>query len=127
MAGGRWAVRRGAWGVRREVRAAPVDRPVKSQARAGLARREGRLLETVAAAFLAGLVGSPHCVGMCGGFAAAVGRSSSRRAGGRPARLLPVLNARAGVLLWHLGRLTTYATLGALAAGAGERCPGCSP
>ncbi len=50
----------------------------------------------VIAAALAGLVGSPHCVGMCGGFATAAG------------------------LPWHAGRLTTYALLGAL-AGLGAR------
>ena len=44
--------------------------------------------------------------------------------GERPARLLPVLNARSGVLLWHLGRLTTYAVLGALAGAFGSVIPG---
>lgn len=52
------------------------------------------------AALLAGVVGSPHCMGMCGGFAMACG------------------GARQGVA-WHLGRLTTYATLGAIAATFG--------
>ena len=122
MTGGRWAVRREAWGVGREPR--PSTDPLTRRRGRGLARREGRLLETVAAAFLAGLVGSPHCVGMCGGFAAAAGQSSSRRAGERPALLLPVLNARGGVLLWHLGRLTTYAVLGALAGAFGSVIPG---
>ncbi len=54
---------------------------------------------TITGAALAGLAGSPHCVGMCGGFAAAVGD--------RPA----------STLAWSLGRLSTYALLGA-AAGA---------
>lgn len=50
--------------------------------------------------FLLGLVGSTHCVGMCGGF-------------------VVCLQARArapvGVAVaWHLGRLLTYAMLGAL-------------
>jgi len=52
-------------------------------------------------AFLAGLVGSPHCIGMCGAFCSA----SSSRAGGQA--------------LWHAGRLTTYAVLGSVAGLAG--------
>lgn len=52
-------------------------------------------------AFLAGLVGSPHCIGMCGAFCTA----ASSRPGGQA--------------LWHAGRLTTYAVLGALAGLAG--------
>ena len=52
-------------------------------------------------ALVAGLVGSPHCVGMCGGLAAAAPGPS-----------------------WHLGRLTTYAALGALAASVGWALPG---
>ena len=59
-------------------------------------------------AFLAGLAGSPHCVLMCGPFAAACSRIS----GGR------------GVLGWHLGRITSYAALGALAGLAGGAVPG---
>jgi len=54
-------------------------------------------MSLVAAAALAGLVGTPHCIGMCGGF------------------------ATAGGALWHAGRLTTYAALGAVAAEAGGR------
>lgn len=53
------------------------------------------------AALVAGLVGSPHCVGMCGPFAASCARSP--------------LDATA----WHVGRLGTYATLGAVAGAFG--------
>ena len=56
----------------------------------------------VGAALLAGLVGSPHCAGMCGGLAAAVGDTR----------------------LWHAGRLTTYALLGVGAASLGSQVPG---
>jgi uncharacterized protein len=59
-----------------------------------------------AAATLAGLLGSPHCVGMCGGFATSCGRRSR------------------GLGLWHAGRLTTYITLGALAGTFGAVLPG---
>ncbi|MFN7147839.1 MAG: sulfite exporter TauE/SafE family protein, partial [Myxococcota bacterium] len=50
-------------------------------------------------ALTAGLLGSPHCVGMCGPFVTATGRSA-------PA--------------WHAGRLLTYVTLGALAGAVGS-------
>jgi sulfite exporter TauE/SafE len=54
---------------------------------------------------MAGL-GSPHCAGMCGGFAS-VCASTWRSAAA-----------------WHAGRLTTYATLGALAGAFGRMLPG---
>lgn len=57
-------------------------------------------------AFMAGLVGSLHCIGMCGGFAVACG--------GR---------AR-DTFLWHFGRTATYAILGALAGAFGSMMPG---
>jgi sulfite exporter TauE/SafE len=60
----------------------------------------------LAAAFLAGLLGSLHCVGMCGAFAA----SCTRAAAGLPA--------------WHAGRIATYALLGALAGSVGHLLPG---
>ena len=53
------------------------------------------------AALGGGLLGSAHCVGMCGPFAAAC--AGSRRLSG-----------------WHLGRLATYVLLGGLAGGVGE-------
>ncbi|MBX6365549.1 MAG: sulfite exporter TauE/SafE family protein, partial [Gemmatimonadetes bacterium] len=64
------------------------------------------MTSTIAAAALAGLMGSPHCVAMCGGFATACARP------------------RRGLLAWHAGRLTTYATLGALAGATGAALPG---
>jgi sulfite exporter TauE/SafE len=64
------------------------------------------MLELITSAFIAGLIGSPHCIGMCGVFASACSRS------------LP------GHAAWHAGRLTTYAALGALAGWAGHLIPG---
>lgn len=58
--------------------------------------------------FLAGLAGSLHCVGMCGGFACALG--GDRRG---PAASL------ARHLVYNTGRLASYCFLGALAAVAG--------
>ncbi len=63
------------------------------------------LFPALTATFLAGLAGSPHCIGMCGGFAA----SCAGRDGGTA---------------WHLGRLSTYALLGALAGAFGAILPG---
>lgn len=60
----------------------------------------------VLGAFVAGLVGSPHCVGMCGAFASACARPASHGAA------------------YHLGRLTTYAALGATVGALGARLPG---
>lgn len=63
------------------------------------------MIPSLGAAALAGLVGSPHCMGMCGGFAVACG------------------TGRRGVA-WHAGRLSTYAVLGALAGAFGAVLPG---
>ncbi len=49
------------------------------------------------AAFLLGLTGSLHCMGMCGVLALAAGRSTLR------------------TLLYHIGRTTTYLTMGIVA------------
>ena len=57
------------------------------------------MLAVLGSSLLAGLVGSPHCVGMCGGLAASG----------------PT---------WHLGRLFTYLALGAGLAGLGAVIPG---
>ena len=54
-------------------------------------------------AFLAGLLGSGHCFGMCGGIAAGLGAMSRGRA------LVPALQ-------FNLARLVSYAVLGLVAA-----------
>jgi sulfite exporter TauE/SafE len=54
-------------------------------------------------AFLAGLLGSGHCFGMCGGIAAGLGAMSRGRA------VLPALQ-------FNLARLASYAVLGLIAA-----------
>lgn len=64
------------------------------------------MIPLLASALVAGLMGSPHCVAMCGAFAS----SCARVPGGLPA--------------WHLGRVATYAALGALAGGLGAVIPG---
>jgi sulfite exporter TauE/SafE len=59
--------------------------------------------------FAAGFAGSFHCIGMCGGFACALGRDA--RGGG--ATVLRHLS-------YNTGRLTTYCFLGALAGALGQ-------
>ncbi len=59
--------------------------------------------------FLGGLLGSAHCVGMCGGFALALGTR-------------PGLAANLGrQTAYSLGRIFTYASLGAMAGFTGRR------
>lgn len=59
--------------------------------------------------FAAGFAGSFHCIGMCGGFACALGRDPS----GHDATVLRHL-------LYNTGRLTTYCFLGGLAGALGQ-------
>ncbi len=59
--------------------------------------------------FLAGFAGSFHCIGMCGGFACALG-ADPRGAGATSVRHV----------LYNTGRLTTYCFLGVLAGGLGQ-------
>ncbi|MBI3154869.1 MAG: sulfite exporter TauE/SafE family protein [Burkholderiales bacterium] len=66
---------------------------------------------TLATAFVVGLLGSSHCLGMCGGIAGTLALGVPRRG----AALLPYL------LAFNTGRIASYAAAGALAglAGAG--------
>ncbi len=59
--------------------------------------------------FAAGFAGSFHCIGMCGGFACALGRDPR----GRTATV-------ERHLLYNTGRLTTYCFLGVIAGALGE-------
>lgn len=59
----------------------------------------------VAGAMLAGAVGLPHCAGMCGPFATAASSD------------------RGGLLAWHLGRASTYISLGAATGALAGRLP----
>jgi uncharacterized protein len=64
--------------------------------------------------FASGFAGSFHCIGMCGGFACALGRSAQ----GYTATVLRHL-------LYNIGRLTTYCFLGGLAGTLGRAI--CTP
>ena len=63
------------------------------------------------AAAVAGLVGSGHCLAMCGGYVLAARHT--------PQPLVPAGRLRAGALASQLGRLTTYLLLGAGLGAAG--------
>ena len=58
--------------------------------------------------FVAGLAGSFHCIGMCGGFACALGTDAQGR-----------IATVARHLLYNTGRATTYMFLGVLAGSVG--------
>ncbi len=62
-------------------------------------------------AFLAGLFGSGHCVGMCGGIVGALTLGLDARLRRSPGALAPYL------LLYNAGRIATYALAGALGGG----------
>lgn len=66
--------------------------------------------EVVATVALASVMGSLHCAAMCGGLVGALGLG----AGGEPRRFLPEHAA------FHVGRLASYASLGALAGAVGS-------
>lgn len=67
---------------------------------------------TLAAALVAGLVGSSHCLGMCGGIAAALGMGTAGRDSG-------AASALGHALLYNGGRIASYTVAGAVAGGVG--------
>lgn len=73
----------------------------------------GMLEASLALAFIVGLSGGVHCVGMCGGItsALAMGIPSDKRA--RPGTLWPIL------LGYNLGRIASYTLAGAIAGAIG--------
>lgn len=79
-------------------------------------------MNTVAAgsAFLAGLLASGHCFGMCGGI---VGAFSMVRPGGAAAPA----SRLTGLVSYNCGRILTYATLGAIAGAVGATAGGFMP
>lgn len=68
---------------------------------------------TYAAAWLVGLLGGVHCVGMCGPVAGALAVGLPETLRGRPLATLPYL------LAFNAGRLLSYAAAGALLGGFG--------
>lgn len=72
------------------------------------------LIAQLLSAFLVGLLGGVHCVGMCGGIAGALslGVTPARRE--RLTALLPLLGG------YNAGRLVSYSLAGAIAGGLGS-------
>lgn len=70
-------------------------------------------INSTSAAFVAGLVTSLHCAGMCGPLACAL--MPVRGVNGRPGEDAQVVST-----VYHLSRLAGYATLGAVAGGLGR-------
>jgi hypothetical protein len=64
-------------------------------------------------AFIAGLAGSAHCFGMCGGMASALGMRA-RLGAASPAQ------ATLRAVLYHVGRVGGYATIGAIGGALGH-------
>lgn len=60
-------------------------------------------------AFVTGLLGAGHCLGMCGGLVGALSLSASRQPGGWSFHLL-----------YHAGRVTSYTLIGALVGWLGS-------
>jgi sulfite exporter TauE/SafE len=73
---------------------------------------------TLAAAFLVGLFGSLHCIGMCGGIVGALTLGLSEDARRSPWRLFPYL------LGYNAGRITSYAFAGGLLGLLGQQLAG---
>lgn len=71
-------------------------------------------VEWLISAFILGLLGSGHCIGMCGGIGAALNVAISPKHVGKRVRIIFAYNA---------GRLFSYALIGALAAMLGLFAP----
>ncbi|HEX9628329.1 MAG TPA: sulfite exporter TauE/SafE family protein [Acidiferrobacterales bacterium] len=68
--------------------------------------------------FLAGLLGSVHCIGMCGGITGALTLALPEPVRSRQARLIPYL------LAYNAGRILSYTLAGALVGAAGAALAG---
>lgn len=71
------------------------------------------MIALASSVFVAGLLGSTHCAGMCGSFACLASASSTEDAPPRPR------DGIIGTSAYSLGRLFSYAMLGALVGAAG--------
>lgn len=71
------------------------------------------MLTHLMSAFVVGLLGGVHCIGMCGGIVSALTFGLPREARGRVAATLPFQ------LAYNLGRILSYTLAGALMGGLG--------
>lgn len=67
--------------------------------------------ETLAAAFVIGLLGAGHCIGMCGGISSALTFAIDKNKG---------LSCTGIIFGYNLGRIASYVIIGTLAAGLAE-------
>jgi sulfite exporter TauE/SafE len=71
--------------------------------------------------FIVGLVGSVHCIGMCGGIVGALSSAPGAGAGSTPQRVIPIaskLRQQSGIVLaYNAGRIGSYMVAGGLAGG----------
>jgi sulfite exporter TauE/SafE len=80
--------------------------------------------------FIVGLVGSVHCIGMCGGIVSAFSAGGGRRiipiaamqggAAARPLTSSTMADEAARTLAYNAGRLSSYAVAGAIAGGVAQ-------
>lgn len=68
---------------------------------------------TISSAFLIGLLGSSHCLAMCGGLSSALGAGQEQH--------------RGRLLSYNIGRILTYGLIGALAGLLGEQMVAAAP
>jgi sulfite exporter TauE/SafE len=76
---------------------------------------------TLVSAFLVGLLGSTHCLGMCGGIVGALTFGLHDDIRRSPVRLFPYLAA------YNLGRIASYAIAGALLGALSAKALGLAP
>jgi sulfite exporter TauE/SafE len=69
-------------------------------------------------AFIAGLMGSVHCIGMCGGIVGALTYGLPESVRSSPAKLLPYM------LSYNIGRITSYTLAGIVAGHLGNLAGG---
>ena len=68
--------------------------------------------------FIVGLVGSVHCIGMCGGIVGALSAAPTLGAGaGRVIPITPLRGPVLGVVAYNAGRISSYMVAGGLAGG----------
>ena len=72
-------------------------------------------ITTALSVLLIGFLGSTHCIGMCGGIISTLTISLPKNISSRTTKLMPYL------LLYNVGRITSYAVAGAIAGYLGGR------
>ncbi|MFV1983563.1 MAG: sulfite exporter TauE/SafE family protein [Thiohalomonadales bacterium] len=74
---------------------------------------------TLLSALIAGLLGGVHCAGMCGGIVSALSMNVNVFKGAEPFNATPLKNKFLILLLYNIGRITSYSLAGLLVGGVG--------